>query len=284
MKGHWMVSILASILILGSLGFDQAAGSDIVTGVGTLIGNTGTAIFSTEIECTPDGSACFSQGSDGSFSMEPIDPTIPIVLGPAVFTGSLAFNGLEYVGATLYGTGIIAPCTDAILHTVDPLTGVTVPIGPALTGRNISGLAYDGAIMYGVDGCGSLGPSNLYTINLITGEATSVGSTGERLASLEFGFDGNLYAGGDSSNGGNIYRISTFDGSSTLLGLSGFGQVTGLTLIGEFEDVPVGGTIFPIDSTALLVAGSQTISPWLILGVLSAVGIGLAVFTIKRSR
>jgi len=45
---------------------------------------------------------------------------------------------------------------------------------------------------------------------------------------------------------------------------------------------PVGGTIIPIDTTALLVAGSQTISPWLILGILSAVGIGLAIFTIKR--
>jgi len=49
-------------------------------------------------------------------------------------------------------------------------------------------------------------------------------------------------------------------------------------------DVVVGGTSIPIDSTALLVAGAQTISPWLILGVLSVVGIGLAVFTIKRSR
>jgi len=50
------------------------------------------------------------------------------------------------------------------------------------------------------------------------------------------------------------------------------------------EIVAVGGTFLPIDTTALLVAGAQTISPWLILGVLSAVGIGLAVFTLKRSR
>jgi len=47
--------------------------------------------------------------------------------------------------------------------------------------------------------------------------------------------------------------------------------------------VPIGGTSIPIDTTALLVAGAQTISPWLILGVLSAVGIGLAVFTLKRN-
>jgi len=49
-------------------------------------------------------------------------------------------------------------------------------------------------------------------------------------------------------------------------------------------DFGVGGTVLPIDTTALLVAGAQTISPWLILGVIAAVGIGLAVFTLKRSR
>ena len=50
------------------------------------------------------------------------------------------------------------------------------------------------------------------------------------------------------------------------------------------EIMAVGGTFLPIDTTSLLVAGAQTISPWLILGTLSAVGIGLAVFTLKRSR
>jgi len=44
----------------------------------------------------------------------------------------------------------------------------------------------------------------------------------------------------------------------------------------------VGGTSIPIDSTALLLAGVQSISMWMILGVLSAVGIGLAIFSLKR--
>jgi len=51
-----------------------------------------------------------------------------------------------------------------------------------------------------------------------------------------------------------------------------------------FSPESVGGTALPIDTTALLVAGAQTMTPWLILGVVAAVGIGLAVFTIKRSR
>jgi len=45
----------------------------------------------------------------------------------------------------------------------------------------------------------------------------------------------------------------------------------------------IGGTLIAIDKTALLVAGAQTMTPWLVLGVVSAVGIGLAVFTLKRN-
>jgi len=49
-------------------------------------------------------------------------------------------------------------------------------------------------------------------------------------------------------------------------------------------DVPVGGTFLPIDTTALLVAGAYTTASWMIPILVSAVGIGLAVFTLKRSR
>jgi len=53
---------------------------------------------------------------------------------------------------------------------------------------------------------------------------------------------------------------------------------------GGFGGPPIGGISIPIDTTALLVAGVHTMTPWLILVVISAVGIGLAVFTLKRSR
>jgi len=59
---------------------------------------------------------------------------------------------------------------------------------------------------------------------------------------------------------------------------------TGSIIALHDEGPPIGGTSIPLDTTALLVAGAQTISPWLILGVLSAVGIGLAVFTLKRNK
>ena len=50
------------------------------------------------------------------------------------------------------------------------------------------------------------------------------------------------------------------------------------------EMMAVGGTFLPIDTTALLVAGDYTSASWMIPILVSAVGIGLAVFTLKRSR
>jgi len=48
----------------------------------------------------------------------------------------------------------------------------------------------------------------------------------------------------------------------------------------SFNDSPVGGTSIPIDQTALLLAGVQSVSMWMIPVVLAGIGIG--VFVIKR--
>jgi hypothetical protein len=73
--------------------------------------------------------------------------------------------------------------------------------------------------------------ANLYTINLTTGVATVVGSTGNTGAgSLQFGPDGNLYAGGDSNDGGHLYRVNKVTAAATLVGSSGFPDLTGLAL------------------------------------------------------
>jgi len=48
----------------------------------------------------------------------------------------------------------------------------------------------------------------------------------------------------------------------------------------SFNDQPVGGTFIPIDQSALLLAGVQSISMWMIPVVIAGIGIG--VFVIKR--
>jgi hypothetical protein len=236
--------------------FDPSVPS--VTPLGTITSG------STEIECTSDG-LCFSQLPNGAFqiqqvSLNPVSENAPV---PTV----AAFNGLEYVGATLYGTSIPSSCVSSTLETLDPLTGVSVPIGPTNTGRPMSGLAYDttNGIMYGVDGCGQAGPSNLYTVDLATGNAIPVGNTGVALGSLEFGPDGQLYAGSNQADGGNLYRIDTNTGGITLIMPSGLLQVSGLTLVGE--PIQVAGELLPLDNTALLIGGLSSMSVFMIPAV-----------------
>ena len=258
---------------------------NIGNGMGTSIGTLATP-GSTEIECTADGSQCFSQQPDGFFAIEPFDPTIAVLTGPPLSTSGRALNGLEYVGNTLYGAGITFTCLPATLFTLDPTTANSLmAVGAGLgTGHPMSGLAYDTVnnIMYGIDGCGSSGPSNLYTVNLGTGIASPVGNTGVRLASLEFGPDGQLYAGGDTAEGGNIYTIITGSAVATLLGPSGFSQVTGLTLVEPGLEVNVGGEYFTLDTTAVLLAGIQTNALWIIPVLMGAAGIGIVLVRKKN--
>ena len=46
---------------------------------------------------------------------------------------------------------------------------------------------------------------------------------------LQFGPDGNLYAGGDNTDGGHLYRVNQTTGAATLVGASGFLPSAGLT-------------------------------------------------------
>jgi len=94
----------------------------------------------------------------------------------------------------------------------------------------------------------------------------------------------------DVAGGGGANPLKTANGIAAdsfghvfVVGL-GSGNVFEIDLSPVSSGSSIGGTLIPIDTTALLIAGAYTMTPWLILGVLSAVGIGLAVFTLKRSR
>jgi hypothetical protein len=193
----------------------------------------------TEIEFDEISGLAFVQARDGIFSGELFDILSCSAMGPLVPTNDLALNGLEYVSGVLYGTAIPNTCQPSILVTVDPMTGMTTVIGP--TGKGpISGLAWDpvSETMYGVTGCWQLyGFAELVTIDIATGWATTVGSTGVHLGSIEFGADGVLYGGGNNRDGGRFYVINPATGAVTLVGPTGFTDVTGLALVSRLPAV-----------------------------------------------
>ncbi len=232
---------VTGLALIGPTGGEILYGSDrsgnyftvnLATGTGTFVGVLPSG--STEIEYDPLSGRAFSQFPDGAFQGQEFNPLTGGVIGGPIPNGG-SYTGLEWVGGTLYGTVIFAGggASPSQLRILNPFAGTSTLVGPTGVGP-ISGLAYDAAagIMYGI--AGGPGPANLYTINLITGAATVVGNTGFRAGSLEFGPDGQLYAGGDA----DVYRINTTTGASTFVGPSGFGHVTGLALVGASGGAP----------------------------------------------
>lgn len=197
------------------------------TGAGTLVGTMPND--STEIEFNRANGRAWSQQRDGAFTIREFNILTAAGIGAPVGTGA-SFNGLEFVGGTLYGTSITGPGGPSTLSTLDPVTGASVAIGPTGVGP-ISGLAFRAAgsgTMFGIGG-GNSAPAVLYTINLSTGAATVVGTTSITGAgSLEIA-GASLYVGGDNVDGGNLYRVNPVTGASTLVGATGFANVTGLT-------------------------------------------------------
>ncbi len=194
----------------------------------------------TEIVCQPNATSaataiCYAQSAGSTNLISQFNLSTGAAIGTPVSTGSFTFNGLAYVGSTLYGASSSNGGSPFYLRTLNPVTGASTQIG---TGTGITqpivGLAWNGTTMYGISGNGS---AHLYTINLTTGLATLVGATGFRAGSLQFGPDGNLYEGGDASNHGNLYQVNQTTGVATLIGPSGyptgdFGPgLTGLALV-----------------------------------------------------
>jgi hypothetical protein len=220
---------------------------DVATGVGTAVGNlpsvAGPPLVhgSTEIECKDTAAdesvaVCFSQSPDGDFHITQFDLATGAATSAPV-DDHASFSGLEFIGDDLYGTTIADPLGGTHLRILHAPSGVSTDIGNTGVGP-ISGIAYDGTTLYGIAG-GRGGSTALYTLSLTTGLATVVGNTGIHAGSLQFGPDGNLYAGTTGTTGGELYRIDPATGAATLVGATGFASVTGLTLVTFPDPVPV---------------------------------------------
>ncbi|MDJ0733978.1 MAG: hypothetical protein QNJ47_07830 [Nostocaceae cyanobacterium] len=220
---------------LGSSQSGELFEIDVSTGSATLIGNMGFPL-ATEIEFDTQTDTLYAEEVNGFTGLHTIDITTAASLGEVNHPFG-ALNGLEFVGSTLYGTFITfggggAP-SDLVI--VDTSNGNLTTVGATGLGP-ISGLSVDPVtgIFYGVTAGGGFGnESQLVTIDLSTGQAEVIGGTGfNRVGSIEFAADGNLYGG--ISRSGDLIQIDVTTGESTLIGNTGF-SITGLTLT---EEIP----------------------------------------------
>jgi hypothetical protein len=230
-----------------STSYGEYLSIDLATGAGTLVGYLpfGGTYGATEIDYDPISGRAFVQARDGGFIGSEFNPFNGAAIGSPISDGA-SFTGLEFIAGTLYGTAIYGPCAASELRTLDPWSGASTLIGPTGVGP-ISGLAYDTgtATLFGITGCSS-GHSKLLRLNLTTGAATVLDTLGFEAGSLEFGPDGQLYAGGSFQGSGALFRIDPATGVSTFIGYSGFVSLTGLMLGPEchssYTDIRLAGT------------------------------------------
>jgi len=255
---------------------------DIDTGNGTLVGNlplsgdSGCCDGYNEIAYDESTQTAWAQERDGNFRAQPFNLLDASAAGVAVENGA-SWHAWEFIGTTLYAAGFAGVVQNGFA-TMDPTVGTpSVSVindgnwETVLLGDVFTGIAYGGGVLYGITNGSNSGESNLFTIDLLSGDPSLVGATGIRAGSLEFGVDGNLYAGGVNSQAGGFFQVSTTTGVATLIGDTGFssgGGVSGLMRVGEMGVAPA--PIMPV----------PTMSEWALI-VLSML-LGLMVFTNRK--
>jgi len=321
MERIWTVTVFASILILGSIGFSQtpSAFAQISITQGSVLSidpivpfiykinpDTGATISSVEITLDFDDDLTVNGGLGIAFN--PGDGKVYALLALSPDPDSTGNHDGTGAGLTRH------------LVTIDPLTGVATLVGD--TGvKKIASLAFNSGTLYSVKLGGSDKdlPNTLSTISTVDGSVTTkCDLDAEDGTALAFNpDDGLLYYTTD----GEFQRINDFNVDPcdvTDIALSDFpGNPSALTffnsfLIVDFFDelsfiannndvtsidtldessrgltvvlpvIATGGELIPIDQTALLLAGVQSVSMWMIPVVIAGIGIG--VFVTMRTR
>jgi len=293
---------------------------DTVTGLGTIVGSMGGPTFpSLAFDHTTNTMfAGNGQGGGDLFTVNTGNGATNLVatsnLGFAAIGGMDAnAAGTLFAAVNIVGDG--GTGSDH-LATINKITGQATIIGPfgtcigttlpfphipsdgsgSCTNDGIEGIAFaPNGVLWGVHSArGAAGAPGIYTINTGTGAATFVASLLDAggatasggFVSIQFVCDGILFGGTARSQGPNdggfLATINPTTGLFTLApsGATGGPSLGGLAFGSLCEQI--GGTLIPIDTTTLLLAGVQSISMWMIPVV--AAGIGIGIFVIKRRK
>ena len=325
MKRIWTVTVLASILILGSIGLSQipSAFAQISITQGSVLSidpivpfiykinpDTGATISSVKI--TLDGTFLDGLTVNGGLGIafNPDDEKVYALLALSPDPDTCVFPDCDGGGKGL----------TRHLVTINPLTGVATLVGD--TGvKKIASLAFNSGTLYSVKLGGSDKdlPNKLSTISTVDGSVTTkCDLNAEDGTGLTFNpDDGLLYY----TTEGEFQRINNFnvdpcdvtdivlipeqDNPSALTFINSFlivndfdellfiannNDIASIDLLDEDSrgltvvlfDIIIGGEIIPLDNSALVIAGVQSVSMWMIPVILTGIGIG--VFVIMRTR
>jgi len=163
------------------------------------------------------------------------------------------------------------------LMTIDLVTGLATPIGSGISCNSGNGLSFTpGDTLLVKD------ELTLYEVDQVTGVLSNPILTADFATAIDYNPDDGLQYAAEGGGGGGAFTrdlvtIDPLTGVSTLVGPT----VDRLTAIAFAPmAVAVGGSDVAINTSALLLAGVQSISMWMIPVVVAGIGIG--VFVIKR--
>jgi len=262
----WGITLLASILIIGGFGITQQAFAEFTT------------ISPTDFEACDVLSAPVDVDEIGNGAL-----TGPIISNPfppieELTSGIVVPDGPTSCLSGNLDTGILNPVV-SIKNDVFPpeaFEEVWYIADVDTTIENLDG--FDGGInrMFFIDSPASFGGFGCGLNCPLIFESMTIDGIWEPGETWHIILQDFVNSGGASP--GNFNSIG--------VGFASTGSTPGMSsgsIVVLIHDEPVGGTSIPIDTTALLVAGDYTTASWMIPILVSAVGIGLAVFTLKRN-
>ena len=292
-----------------------------VTGIANIVGPMGGAFPSLAFDHTTNTMFAGSGGGAGNlYTVTTGNGATNLVATSNL--GGAAIGGMDVnVAGTLYAAvNIVGDGGTGSDHlaTIDKNTGQATIIGPfgncvgttlpfphipsdgsgSCTIDGIEGIAFDTlGNLWGVHSArGAAGAPGLYTINIGTGavafsvpllDALGAPASGG-FVSIQYACDGTLFGGtardsGGAGDGGFLATINPGTGIFTLApnGATGGTSLGGLAF-GSSCGQLIGGSMVPMDKTALLLAGAQSISMWMIPVVIAGVSIGIFVVIRKK--
>jgi hypothetical protein len=136
-------------------------------------------------------------------------------------------------------------------------------------------------------------PAELYSINLATGAATVLqpltqvgGPVTGGIVSLQFTCDGTLYGGSAQDQGGDggfLVTINQQNGNYATVGAASATAGSSLGGLAASDICFVGGELLPISSTALFLAGINTIAVWMVPALAGIAGAGVYLVKFRRN-
>ncbi len=156
---------------------------------------------------------------------------------------------------SLKGRVVLSVIVSILIVGMSPLDALADSVTDTITvGVSPVALAYDSA------------NGRMYVANQVDGTVSVISTSSNTVTDTITVGNFPIGIAYDSANG-RMYVTNEFDDTVSVITIT-------QTLIG--------GELLPIETTALLLAGAYTTASWMIPVVLSAVGIGLAVFTLRK--